>query len=128
MVLYYNIYGDWEKAGELSGDAEGVKMLEPYLKAWILKGLVPDKYMFKVVYNVAVVTPVVQKYVEALKPGMSAEDIHNLAFTVAKENGVEAKEVFKQMYQWLIDANMGPRLGKLIYAIGADKVKKALGA
>ncbi|MFH1222425.1 MAG: lysine--tRNA ligase [Candidatus Micrarchaeota archaeon] len=125
LVLYYNIYGDWKKAGELAGDAAGVKMLEPYLKVWLEKQLVPDKYMFKLAYNKAAVTPLVEKYLAALKPGMSAEDIHNLAFTVAQESGAQGKDVFKQMYNWLIAADMGPRLGKLIFAIGVEKVKAA---
>ncbi len=125
MILYYNIYRDWEKVKELLSDPEGVEHLRPHAEEWYKRGLIPDRYMFEVKVEKSD-DPVVKAFVEGLKENMSAQDIHNWVFEVAKNQGTEAKEVFKRLYNWLIKKDMGPRLGKLVYAIGVKEIKKAL--
>ncbi len=125
MILYYNIYGDWNKVGELVGDMAGVEYLRNYINVWISRSLVPDRYMFRVDMKKSE-NALVRAYVQKMDEKLSAEDLHNLVFDVAKENGVDAKDVFKQLYLAIIGKEMGPRLGKLIYAIGIEKVKGAI--
>ncbi|MCX8206026.1 MAG: lysine--tRNA ligase, partial [Candidatus Micrarchaeota archaeon] len=48
MILYYNIYGRWDKVAELTSDKDGVALLSKYIEEWIRRGLVPDRYMFSV--------------------------------------------------------------------------------
>ncbi|MEM4359178.1 MAG: lysine--tRNA ligase [Candidatus Bilamarchaeaceae archaeon] len=126
MVLYYNIYKDWAKVGKLTEDEGGVNILKPYIETWIKNGLVPDKYMFEIKLK-GTDNLIVKNYVSRLEEWMKPDDIHNLTYEVAKDIGIEPKELFRQVYLWLIEKEMGPRLGKLIYAIGVKKVKKALG-
>ncbi|NYZ77089.1 lysine--tRNA ligase [Candidatus Micrarchaeota archaeon] len=125
-ILYYNIYHDWKKAGELSGDAGGVGFLKPYLSVWMERGLVPDRYMFEISMKEKA-GGLVKHFLSKLEPGMDAEAIHNAVFAVAQEKGIEAKEVFREIYGWLIGKDAGPRLGKMIYALGVKKVKEAAG-
>ena len=126
MVLYYNIYRDWKMVKKLTKDAEGVDLLEPYLKVWMDRGLVPDRYMFEIKTGEKP-AGIVKKFIEKLDNKMHAEEIHNMVFEIAKENSVEPKEVFRQIYTWLIGKERGPRLGKLIYTVGVKKLKKHIG-
>lgn len=126
MVLYYNIYRDWGEVKKLTGDPEGVGYLEPYLKVWIERGLVPDRYMFEI--DTGGEPPrTVKKLIEKLDSKMSADDIHQMIFETAKENSVKPKELFRQIYMWLIGREQGPKAGKLIHAIGVNKLKKESG-
>ena len=68
-----------------------------------------------------------KKFLEKLDSKMDDVQIHNLVFEVAKKESVEPKQLFKELYQAIIQKDSGPRLGKLIYAIGVDRVKKELG-
>jgi lysyl-tRNA synthetase class I len=65
-------------------------------------------------------------FTEKLSSSMSAENIHNLVYTIAKEAGVSTSDLFKAIYLCLISKDHGPRLGKLIVAIGVERVKKTL--
>lgn len=126
MVLYYNIYRDWKMVRKLTEDAKGVEFLEPYLKVWMEMGLVPDRYMFEI--RTGEKPPeVIKKFIETLDDKMSAEEIHQAVFEFAKGNSVEPKEIFRQIYIWLIGREQGPKAGKLIYAVGVKKLKKELG-
>jgi lysyl-tRNA synthetase class 1 len=125
MILYYNIYENWDTVAKMCGDPEGVSVLGQYIERWIKRGLIPERYTFKVQLK-PITNDVVREYVSAAKEGMSAEELHNLVFEVAKNKGIENKEVFKQVYLWLIGKEMGPRLGKLIYAVGVGKIKSML--
>ena len=125
ILVYYNIYQDWDKVGELVGDKKGVNYLKKYIEKWYEKDLIPDRYYFSVKFGKP--TELARKYVEKLDSKMNDVDIHNLVFEVAEKEGVQPKQLFKDMYQAIIQKDSGPRLGKLIYAIGVDKVKKELG-
>ncbi len=125
MVLYYNIYGNWEKVKEKTGDESGVEMLKEYIQKWIERDLVPDRYMFNILLGKCE-DKVVKSFVEKLDENMGAEEVHNLVFETAKQNNIEPKEMFARLYMWLIGKEMGPRLGKLIYAIGIEKVKSSI--
>jgi len=50
--------------------------------------------------------------------------VHNAIFEFAKTNGIEPKQFFAMLYQVLLGKEKGPRLGKLIAAIGVGRVKK----
>jgi len=57
---------------------------------------------------------------------MDPNAIQTLAFQVAQEEGIAPQELFKQIYLALINKEQGPRLGKLVAAIGIEKVKSLL--
>jgi len=125
MLVYYNIYQDWDMVGELVVDKKGVDYLKKYIEKWYEKNLIPDRYYFSVKFGKP--TELARKYVEKLDSKMNDVDIHNLVFEVAEKEGVQPKQLFKDLYQAIIQKDSGPRLGKLIYAIGVDKVKEELG-
>jgi lysyl-tRNA synthetase class 1 len=125
VMLYYQLYKDWEKVAELTKDPEGVAYLRPYIEEWIAKEFVPDDYSFK--YEPHEPSENAKKFVSSLEPSMDALAIHNAVFDFAKANGIEPKELFAEIYDSMIRKPKGPRLGKFIAAIGVEKVKKDLG-
>jgi lysyl-tRNA synthetase class 1 len=54
------------------------------------------------------------------------DKIQNAIFNVAKENGVKPSAFFKVLYQVLIGAPQGPRLGPYVLAMGKQNVIEAL--
>lgn len=125
ILIYYNIYQDWETVGKLVKDEKGVNYLKNYITRWYEKNLIPDRYYFSIKFGKP--TPLVKTFVGKLAPEMTDVDIHNLVFQVAEEENVAPKQLFKELYQALIQKDSGPRLGKLVYAVGVDTIKKELG-
>ncbi|MGE5533294.1 MAG: lysine--tRNA ligase, partial [Bacillota bacterium] len=54
------------------------------------------------------------------------DKIQNAIFNAAKDNGIKPSAFFKVLYQILIDANQGPRLGPYVLAMGKQNVLAAL--
>ncbi len=125
VMLYYQLYKDWDKVAELTGDPDGVAYLRPYIEEWIAKEFVPDDYSFK--YEPHEPSENAKKFVASLTASMDALAIHNAVFDFAKANEIEPKQFFAEMYDALIQKPRGPRLGKFIAAIGVEKVKKDFG-
>jgi lysyl-tRNA synthetase class 1 len=127
MLLEYQIYKDWDKVGKKLEDKAGVKYLSGYIEKWLAKGYAPDRYNFslhqtKVKENIEAIKSLISK----LDTAMDELQVHNLVYQVAKEHGIKADGLFKTVYTGLIGKDNGPRLGKLIVAIGVDKVKEML--
>ncbi len=123
MILYYNIYRDWNKVGELLNDPKGVEILRPYAERWYERELIPDRYMFKIEL-VKSDDPIIEEFVRGLREDMDAQAVHNYIFEFARSKELETKVMFKKLYNWIIKKDMGPRMGKLIYAIGIENIKK----
>lgn len=126
-LVYYQIYGDWKKVGELTGDPKGVEYLKPYIEEWIKTGFVPDDYSFSYTPDPKKATDAVKELVAKLDEKMDALAVHNAVFEFAKSKNIKPAELFSQFYTALIGKNRGPRLGKLIYAIGVKRVKEDIG-
>lgn len=125
VLLYYQLYKDWNKVATLLDDPNGVGYLEPYIENWIEENFVPEDYSFK--YEPGEAGDNVKKFAAGLRKDMDAVAIHNAVFDFAKANGIVPKEFFAEIYHALIRKKRGPRLGKLIAAIGVERVKKDLG-
>ncbi len=123
-LLYYQIYKDWEKVKmHLEIDGGDIEDVKPFIEEWIKKDFVPEEYNFS--YNPKKAEGISRELLcENLKESMDALEIHNAVYEFAKEKGISAKELFKECYKTLIGKERGPRLGKLIYALGVEKVKK----
>lgn len=128
VLLYYQIYHDWNKVAELTGDREGAAYLRPYIEEWVRRDFMPDDYRFK--YQPGTVKPdgKVLEFLKTLDGDMDALAVHNAVFDWAKANGLAPKELFAGLYQTLLGKERGPRLGKLLVALGVERVKKDLGA
>lgn len=124
VLLYYQIYQNWDEVGKMLNDRDSVNYLRQYVEEWVKRDFMPDDYNFK--YQPKKAEGAVKKFAEQLDPAMDALAIHNAVFEFAKSNGIEPKEMFKQLYIALIGKEKGPRIGKLIFALGIDRIKKDL--
>ena len=119
-LMYYQIYKDWEKVKmHLGKDVVGV---ERYIEEWIAKDFVPEDYDFS--YSPKKAEGIVKEFLCSLENSMDALEIHNKVYEFSKEKGISPKELFSGCYKTLIGKERGPRLGKLIYALGVEKVKE----
>jgi lysyl-tRNA synthetase class 1 len=125
-LLYYQIYRDWNKVGEMVDDEKGVKFLAPYIQYWVDQGYPPEEYKFSVQQGKPERPELVRFFASQLKEEMTDLDVHNLIFSTAQEQNVPAAEMFKNLYATVIGKDKGPRMGKLIKAIGISKVKGIL--
>ena len=122
VLLYCQIYSDWAKVADQLQDPEGVAYLRPYVEAWIRRGFIPDDYHFQ--YRPQKTEGIARDFIVSLRDDMNALAIHNAVFEFSKGQGIESKELFRLLYQLLIGKDKGPRLGKLIFALGVENVKK----
>ena len=122
LILYRNLQWSWEKIMQTTGDAASVLKLQPYIEAWEKKGFIPEEYAFA--YKPQKASGSAALFFGKLAPGMDALAIHNLSFAVAKENNVPPAKMFEECYLTLLGKPRGPKLGKLIEAIGVEKVMK----
>ena len=127
VLLYYQIYKDWQKVGELVKDAEGTAYLRPYIEEWVARGFIPEDYKFSYQPGAKPATENSKRCLATLNASMDALAVHNAVFDYAKANGLEPKALFGELYETLIGKPKGPRMGKLITAIGVERVKKDMG-
>ncbi len=128
LLTHYQIYSNWEKVADRLGDREGIWYLKKYVEKWIEEEYLPEEYVFRFKPTKAesVNKEIILEFAEKLKPSMSGEEVHNLVYSVAKERKIFTTELFKALYLSLISKDHGPRLGKLVVAIGVDRVKDTL--
>lgn len=122
ILMLHAIYQDWDKVGILLNDKEGIAYLKPYLEEWKKRDLIPNEYNF--VYSPKKAEGKIKEFFFNLREDMDAKAIHNFVFNFARENSFEPKEFFRLLYLTLIGKESGPPLGKFIYAIGINRVKK----
>ncbi len=127
MILYQQLYQDWDKVAELTKDNEGVEYLKPYISEWINKKFLPEDYISKYQPGIISASENVKKCMVELNEDMDALTTHNKVFTFAKANNIQPKQLFKEIYEALLGKEKGPRAGKLITAIGVNRIKKDLG-
>jgi lysyl-tRNA synthetase class 1 len=125
MLLFYQLYHDWDEVGRRLQDEEGVKYMRPYIEEWIAREFIPDEYRFK--YQPNEPTENVKKFMAGLTADMDALAVHNAVFDFAKANLVEPKQMFTELYEALLGKERGPRMGKLVAALGVERIKKDLG-
>ncbi|MFA6328435.1 MAG: lysine--tRNA ligase [Candidatus Micrarchaeia archaeon] len=122
LILYRNLQWGWDQIVQATGDASAVVKLQPYIEAWEKKGFIPEEYAFA--YKPQKAGENAAAFFSRLAPGMPALDIHNAAFAAVKERNVPAAKMFEECYLALLSKPRGPKLGKLVEAIGIEKVKK----
>jgi lysyl-tRNA synthetase class 1 len=126
ILMYKQLYGKWEKVGELLHDSEGVQYLKPYVEKWIAEEFAPEEYSFSFQPTKQSDMRLLKEFASKLRDGMSALDIHNLVFEFAREKEIKPEDLFTQLYKVLLNKEKGPRMGKLIEAIEVNKVKETL--
>ncbi len=126
VLLYYQIYGDWGKVAGLTQDPAGTAYLRPYIEEWVARDFMPEDYRFKYQPGAMPASENVKKLLSSLDDGMDALAIHNAVFDFAKAGNIEPKALFAELYRALLGKERGPRLGKLLFALGVQRVKKDL--
>ena len=124
VLLYYQIYNDWEKVAQLVDDPKGVDYLKAYVAEWVARDFIPEDYRFKYQPDQAIASELAKSFIASLDDKMDAFAIHNAIFDYAKSNDTDPKELFAQLYLCMIGKPKGPRLGKLIAALGISRLKK----
>jgi len=122
LILYRNLQWSWDEITKKTGDVSAIQKLSPYIEAWEKKNFIPEEYAFR--YSPKKAQDAAAKFFSALTPEMDALSIHNLAFSTAKETGTPAAKLFEECYTALLGKVKGPKLGKLIEALGIERVKK----
>jgi len=125
VLLYYQLYRDWSVVGKKLNDEQGVSYLKKYAENWMEKQFAPEEYLFSFSPKKTEDKNALA-FLNALKEDMDATAVHNLVFETAKEQGVEPSELFRLLYLSLIGKERGPKLGKLVTAIGIGRVKREL--
>lgn len=107
-----------------------VRLAGSWARAWA-----PDQYRFRLQETVLEVMrekllPAQRKAVLAfakqLRPGMSEEELTQLAFAVAKEHTIPFAGFFQACYWILLAKASGPRLSHVILAAGIERAKELL--
>jgi lysyl-tRNA synthetase class 1 len=127
LVVAYQICQDWGTVTERLGDAEGVNYLRKYVDNWIKQQYVPEEYVFKLGgERVEALAEELSGFKDRLNESMTDQQVHDLVYSFAQELGLKPPELFKALYCSLISKEHGPRLGRLVKALGVAKVKQML--
>ncbi|RLG19386.1 lysine--tRNA ligase, partial [Candidatus Micrarchaeota archaeon] len=124
ILLLYQLYRDWKIVGKLT-DRKSAEYLRPYIEGWVRKQFLPEEYSFT--YKPKEIrgdVDLVLEFASRLDKKQTAVDIHNLVFEVARGKGKNPADLFRHLYGTLINQERGPKLGKLVKAVGVEKVKK----
>ncbi|RME79700.1 MAG: lysine--tRNA ligase [Methanobacteriota archaeon] len=119
-LLYYSVYRDWSKVKEHLGKSD--EFVQSYIEEWFKREFVPDDYDFT--YRPEKAEGDTREFISSLNKSMDALAIHNAVYDFAQKKSLNSKDMFKSIYQVLIGKEKGPRLGKLIYALGIDRIKE----
>jgi len=127
VLLYYQVYHDWDKVGSLVSDVEGVRYLKPYVESWVSSGYLPEEYVFKFQPSrVGEHVDEILSFARDLTESMDATAVHNLVYAKAAEGGIDPSQLFRLLYTSLISKGSGPRFGKFVGALGVVRVKETL--
>lgn len=126
-LLLFQVYRSWDEVGRKCEDPEGVRYLRPYIEQWIGKDFIPEEYRFKYQPDRTKMSENAKRFFLSLEAGMDALTIHNAVFEFAKSNGIEPKAFFAELYGILIGKEKGPRMGKMVAALGSERLRKDLG-
>jgi lysyl-tRNA synthetase class 1 len=126
VLLHYQIYKDWQKVGQSLGDPDGVQYLSTYIENWVAQGYPPEEYSFTIKPTKPADAAGITEFANKLSSQLSDVDIHNLVFETAKALNIPPASMFKGLYLSLLGKEKGPKMGKLIKAIGTDEVKSIL--
>jgi len=68
-----------------------------------------------------------RQLVDVLVAEKDPQDLQNVIYNIAKENGVLPKDFFMILYQIILGASRGPKIGPFIIDIGRNKVAQTIG-
>ncbi len=125
LLIYYGLYGDWDKVASKLGNPAEVMLLSPRIKVWQAKGMIPDIYNFQF-KGAPAINADVREWAATLHDGMDALAIHNSVFESARSKKTPPAELFGHIYSDLLGKPTGPKVGRLVEILGVQKVRQAL--
>ncbi|MEM0504860.1 MAG: lysine--tRNA ligase [Sulfolobales archaeon] len=125
LLIYYQIYGDWNVISDLTKDYESVNELKSYVEEWVNNKLLPDEYDVQLRPSPPPRSTegLILEFCNLIDESMSDVDIHNKVYEVARSRGEDPSELFKAIYLLLFSKPKGPRLGKFIKVLGVKRFK-----
>jgi len=121
ILLYRTLAYPWGKIAEKTGDKTSIRKLSPYIEAWEKRNFIPEEYASP--YKPQKAGANAAAFFSRLEEGMAALDIHNMAFAAATGLSIQPAKLFEECYLALLSKPKGPKLGKLIEALGVKRVK-----
>lgn len=111
-------------------DYGAIKSPEPHIDELILlAGNYADDFEDSETATVEISEPAkkaLRQLVEILSSEKEPEDLQNTIYNISKENNVAPKEFFMVLYQIIIGASRGPKIGPFIIDIGRKKVAQTI--
>ncbi|MEM3610448.1 MAG: hypothetical protein QW076_06150, partial [Candidatus Anstonellales archaeon] len=121
LFIYKSLYDSWELIEKMIGNID--KKLKNYVDSWKQKNLIPEDYVFEYKPNKNA-HALVKQFFSSLPNDSDPLTIHNKVFEFSKEQNMNPAEMFKLLYKDIIGKDKGPKFGKLVYAIGIERIKK----
>ena len=125
LLIYYGLYGDWDRVVAKLGEEQEVVALSPYIQVWKQRGMIPGIYNFQFQARAAI-HPNVREWAQTLRSGMDALAIHNSVFEFSKTHHLPPAQLFGEIYADLLSKSMGPKLGRLVEILGVQRVRDTL--
>ncbi|MBI5377956.1 MAG: lysine--tRNA ligase [Thaumarchaeota archaeon] len=108
-----------------------IKNSEQYVEQLIqLAGNYADDFEEQEITNIEIndaAKNALRQLVNILVAEKDPEDLQNAIYNIAKENSVAPKDFFMILYQIILAANRGPKIGPFIVDIGRKKVAQIIG-
>ncbi|MEM0453599.1 MAG: lysine--tRNA ligase [Sulfolobales archaeon] len=125
LLIYYQIYRDWDTILNMTKDYVTINDLKLYVEEWIKNNLLPDEYdvQLKPSQPPESVKDLIIEFSESINESMSDIDIHNKVYELARSRGRDPSELFSGIYTLLFNKSKGPRLGKFIKVLGVNRFK-----
>lgn len=68
----------------------------------------------------------IRDLIEVIKTAENEKDLQNKIFQIAKQNNVQPRELFRNVYIILLNSERGPRLAPYIFEVGKEQIIKKL--
>lgn len=108
-----------------------IKNPDPYVEQLIqLAGSYADDFEEQEIASIEIgdsAKGALRQLVGVLTAEKDPEDLQNTIYNIAKENNVAPKDFFMTLYQIILAANRGPKIGPFIMDIGRKKVAQTIG-
>ncbi len=90
-------------------------------------GNLPEEYVFRLGgYKVENIRETIIDFANRLDDTMTAQEVHDLVYSIAEDHKTAPTKIFEGLYQSLISKDHGPRFGKLVQTLGVRSIREML--
>ena len=109
--------------GAIPSSDAALEMLIEYAGAYVRDQVLPSRVTRRLTPEEA---NLIGRLAEYLATEREADEIQTRAFDIAREAGIDAKDLFRLIYNVLTGQDSGPRLGSFVKLLGQTKVREIL--